>query len=117
MMAERLDNWRDLALGSLLTSPFLFFSLGFHMILFYVLGYLAWSLPPEKPNVPIPVSLIEFGSGSSLSTKASVRRAAREGHASAKASERLATQSQSGKGRFLVRTVRSNHRINSGRPV
>ena len=66
MTAERLDNWRDLALGSILTSPFLFFSLGFHLVMFYVLGHLVWSVHPEKPNLSIPISLIEFGHGNSL---------------------------------------------------
>jgi TonB family protein len=66
MTAERADNWRDLALGSILTSPFLLFSLGFHLLMAFALSHLGWIVHTEKPNLSIPISLVEFGYGNSL---------------------------------------------------
>ncbi|HWP57135.1 MAG TPA: TonB family protein [Candidatus Acidoferrales bacterium] len=65
MTAERFDSRRDLALGSILASPFLLVSLGFHAVVFYALAHLAWSIQAGKPDLTIPVSLIEFGAGAS----------------------------------------------------
>jgi TonB family protein len=65
MMAQWPDNRADFATGSILTSPFLFLSLGFHLLLFYIVGNLVLSARPEK-ILSIPVNLIEFGAGKSL---------------------------------------------------
>jgi TonB family protein len=65
MTAHRPDNPADFAAGSILISPFLFLSVGFHLLLFYVVGSLALSARPEK-ILSIPVNLIEFGEGKSL---------------------------------------------------
>jgi TonB family protein len=65
MMAQRLDNRADFAAGAILTSPFLFLSLAFHLLLFYVVGNLVLSARPENV-LSIPINLIEFGEGRSI---------------------------------------------------
>ncbi len=66
MIAQRSDNWRELALGSILTSPFLLFSLCFHLLMAYALAQFMLSVHPEKTNLSIPINLIEFGVGNSV---------------------------------------------------
>jgi len=66
MIAQQSDNWRELALGSILTSPFLFFSLCFHVLIGFALAELLLSIRPPESNLSIPVNLIDFGVGKSV---------------------------------------------------
>src|SRR5262245_51620709 len=74
MIAQQSDNWRELALGSILTSPFLLFSLCFHVLIGFALAELLLSIGPRENNLSIPINLIEFGVGKSIDKSIGSRR-------------------------------------------
>lgn len=59
------ESWADLGLYSLLKSPFLFPSLAFHLMLFYLFSAALLSVKPDEANISIPIRLVELGSGQS----------------------------------------------------
>jgi TonB family protein len=63
MTQETANTWGELAFFSLVRSPFFLSSLALHLLLFYVLAMVSLSVKTDE--VAIPISLIEFGEGTS----------------------------------------------------